>query len=705
MKALGLKPSKSRQAASISRPVGLWGSLVLLFIVLMGVSFYQAAKLGNTGRSHGEAAAALRLLSQRLTTQSLAASQGGDTAFLLLKQLREEFQQNLNRLCIGDAEAGVPALSPELKPELDQIVGQWERLDRQLNAILASRGVITRTKQAVDVVKSKLPALLDASARIVEILRDARAGTNQIYMATRQLMLAQRIENNLTSLLVGDASAINAADQLNKDVSVFSQVVDAMRSGNPALGVDRVATPAAQGALAAIVSDFGDVADRASNLVEIAPQLYSVRQAAVSVEGEGRALFDGTTRLEAAIQEHNRSAALWSNAGLILALLALLSFLAMAHGVLRATRTQLQQSKASNDRNQAAILKLLDEMATLADGDLTVNATVTEDITGAIADSVNYAVDALRTLVTTINESANRVSERAERTRRTSIQLAEASKKQARKIASATDSINDLTHSIERVSNSAELSAKVAEQSLVISQRGVDTVHRTIEGMDKIREHIQDTSKRIKRLGESSQQIGEIVGMITDIADQTNILALNAAIQASSAGEGGRGFAVVADEVQRLAERAANSSKQIEVLVKTIQADTHEAISSMEKSTANVVTGAHQAEDAGKALSEIEKVSHKLADLIRNISEEAREQAIVSGVVAEAMGSIQEITKQTVNATNETAVALAELVNQASDLRKSVEGFKLPDTPALADDMNAARESVANQAGGVAVGV
>ncbi|MGF1546901.1 MAG: methyl-accepting chemotaxis protein [Thiotrichales bacterium] len=678
MKAFSSMQSRGAQSTAIGRTLWLWGSLFAAFIVLMAIAFYQGAVFDELGRRYLDASGNLRLLSQRMTTQSLSAAQGSEASFLMLKQLRGEFQADLNLLLHGDSATGLPPLPAELTPELEQNITLWDRYDRQLAAILASREIVGGTQSAVESVKLKLPQLIDSSNKIIEILRESRANPNQVYLATRQLVLAERIENNLNALFVGERGALESADELNRDVATFSQVVDGMRSGNATLGLDRISVTNGQKQLDAIVLVFGDVADSAGRLVELAPQLLAVKQAASAIEADGRALFEGVSRIERAIHEYNRNNALWTTAGFVLAALAIASFLMLVFGVLRGTNRQLQQTQSVNDRNQQAILTLLDEMATLADGDLTVSATVTEDITGAIADSVNYAVDALRTLVYTINESAGKVSQRAEASRKNSIQLAEASKKQARKIASATDSINDLTHSIARVSNNADISAKVAEQSLVIAQRGVDTVHRTIDGMDRIREHIQDTAKRIKRLGESSQEIGDIVGMITDIAEQTNILALNAAIQASSAGEGGRGFAVVADEVQRLAERAGNASKQIEMLVKTIQADTHEAIGSMEKSTANVVVGANQAEDAGKALGEIEKVTHKLAGLIKDISEEAREQAIVSGVVAEAMGSIQEITKQTVNSTNETAVALADLVGQAAELSKSVEGFKLP---------------------------
>src|SRR5699024_5341357 len=222
--------------------------------------------------------------------------------------------------------------------------------------------------------------------------------------------------------------------------------------------------------------------------------------------------------------------------------------------------------------------------------------------------------------------------------------------------------------------------SEVANHSVEVAHSGGEAVRRTIEGMTSIRESIQDTSKRMKRLGESSQEIGDIVELINDIAEQTNILALNAAIQASTAGEAGRGFGVVADEVQRLAERAGSATRQIETLVRTIQSDTSEAIISMEQSTSGVVSGAQLAENAGHALEEIEKVSNTMARLIGIISSAAREQAQVASEVSGTMGVIREITSQTAEGTAVTARSIGKLATLSAELRRSVSGFTLPDS-------------------------
>ena len=375
---------------------------------------------------------------------------------------------------------------------------------------------------------------------------------------------------------------------------------------------------------------------------------------------------------------------------------AVIPLILLCSNLRTATQLSLQAQQAAEtqrvetDRNQQAIMRLLDEMSSLAEGDLTVQATVTEDITGAIADSVNYAVDALRKLVQTIAQSAIHLDAAARQTQALASHLARASSAQSKQIGSASESIGAMAASIEEVSGNAERAADVARHSVDVAHKGGDAVRRTIDGMNTIRETMQETSKRIKRLGESSQEIGNIVELISDIAEQTNILALNASIQASMAGEAGRGFAVVADEVQRLAERAANATKQIEVLVRTIQTDTNEAVVSMERSTTDVVGGALLAENAGAALEEIEQVSNQIASLVQNISASSRQQSGAVQNIARNMGVLKEISAQTADSTSATSVAIAKLAELSSGLRKSASGFRLPGAP----DPNAATTGV-----------
>lgn len=359
-------------------------------------------------------------------------------------------------------------------------------------------------------------------------------------------------------------------------------------------------------------------------------------------------------------------------------ILTLLFTIRLCYIPFKKQKIALDDMELQSRHNQDAILRLLDEMGDLADGDLTVSATVTEDITGAIADSVNYTIDALRSLVENINTTTLQVASASQETQATALHLIDASDHQAQQITEVSAAINEMAGSIEQVSQNASQSSDVATQSVNLASQGNEAVKKAINGMDTIREQIQETSKRIKRLGESSQQIGDIVELIDDIAEQTNILSLNAAIQATMAGEAGRGFAVVADEVQRLAERSSNATKQIDALVRTIQNDTNEAISSMERSTTEVVSGARLSQDAGASLEQIEAVSHQLAALINNISDAAKQQAQAAVSTSDSMNVIQEITMQTSTGTNESAAAVGRLLELADELRTSVSGFKLP---------------------------
>ncbi len=330
-----------------------------------------------------------------------------------------------------------------------------------------------------------------------------------------------------------------------------------------------------------------------------------------------------------------------------------------------------------NKRNQEAILRLMNEMGSLADGDLTTKATVSEDITGAIADSVNLTVGELRNLVSGVNKTADEVTTGAAGASMVSQRLLTTASSQGEELRKAGDSVELMTQSIGEVSKSAGQSAEVARQSLVTAERGSQAVQNSIKSMNQIRDQIQETSKRIKRLGESSQEIGEIVELISDITEQTNVLALNAAIQAATAGEAGRGFAVVAEEVQRLAERSSEATKQIGAIVKAIQADTQDAVAAMEKSTQGVVEGAQLSDAAGSALSEIDTVTKELAERIQNIAVSTEMQVDIAREVAKSMHNSLTLTSEATMGTNETAATIKELAARARQLKASVSRFKV----------------------------
>ncbi|WP_185268049.1 methyl-accepting chemotaxis protein [Halopseudomonas xiamenensis] len=648
-------------------------SLILLFINFVYVnvqSSYDTEYIGHSGE--------LRVLSQQISKSATEAATGTQQAFGLLLEARNDFEERWGYLTDGREETGLPPTPDTLQEPLARAQADWDKVRANADAILSSQNTVLSLHEVAATLSDTVPQLQIEYEDVVDVLIDSGAPADQVSIAQRQSLLAERILGSVNRVLTGDDDAVLAADSFGRDASLFGRVLEGMLQGNEVIGVSQVTDPDAVGRLEEIADLFGFVAESVDQILLTSPELYQVRLAANNIFTDSQALLDNVSDLSDAFEK--RSDARWINTllGYLLGIIALGSILLIGVQMTRETRQRLAETAATNERNQAAILRLLDEIADLADGDLTAEATVTEDFTGAIADSINYSIDQLRALVETINHTALQVAAAAQETQGTAMHLAEASEHQAQEIAGASAAVNEMAVSIDQVSANAAESAAVAERSVAIANKGNEVVQSTIAGMDVIREQIQDTSKRIKRLGESSQEIGDIVSLINDIADQTNILALNAAIQASMAGDAGRGFAVVADEVQRLAERSSAATKQIEALVKTIQTDTNEAVISMEQTTSEVVSGARLTQDAGVALEEIEKVSTSLAALIQNISNAARQQASSAGHISNTMNVIQEITSQTSAGTTTTARSIGELATLAESMRQSVDGFTLP---------------------------
>ena len=556
---------------------------------------------------------------------------------------------------------------------------RFTRLMNNAAAVLRARGAVSEAAGAARETAALVPRLLTESgalgASLPSPLAPAVSGTLERFEAR-----AQRLQQDVTALTQGAADPGQAAQRIAESSDYLGEVIAGFAGGNSALALPRVTQPEAAKHLKALQGLYTDLSATVRRAVAAAPALPSAQNAARAIAMDARDLAATAPPVPAGASMLVWAPLLLLAAGLSLLLAALLAALRMRRTVER-QRVSADVQRRESDRNQQAILRLLDELSSLADGDLTVQATVTEDITGAIADSINYAVDALRGLVTTINGSAIQLESATRQTQALSQHLARASGAQSKQIASATESAASMAGSVEEVSGNAERASDVARHSVEVAHKGGDAVRRTIDGMNTIRETIQETSKRIKRLGESSQEIGNIVELINDIAEQTNILALNASIQSSMAGDAGRGFAVVADEVQRLAERAANATKQIEVLVRTIQTDTNEAVVSMERSTTDVVGGALLAENAGAALEEIEQVSNQIASLVQNISGSARQQTHAAQNIARNMQVLKEISAQTAESTNATSTAIAKLAELSAGLRKSATGFRLPGNP------------------------
>jgi twitching motility protein PilJ len=653
----------------------LIAALLLSFSAMVGIFWYVGIE-ANHDKEYIGYTSEQQVLSQQIAKYALEASSGVETAFNQLIHYRDRFNETLSNQRNGNVATKLPPSRKSVEDDLSSLEEAWKGFGESIRFVLGGKEGVAVVAEASKVINDMMPKLQAYDEEIVDILLDKKASRETVNLATRQLMLSQRIANNVNHALSGVDVEL-AIERFSEDVEEYGAVLEGMVRGNE--NVAMVKNEEVQAKLFETSMLFTIVSDYVEELLDLSEDLLEIQSAAQTISAKSDDLFASALRLQNSYALAADARPVQPEMAYMFGAIGLLVLFLLGMQVYRDQENRRKHAETENASNQEAILRLLDEMGNLADGDLTTYATVTEDFTGAIADSVNYTIDALRDMVTTINETSGQVSSAARQTQETAQHLTEASTHQADEIATATTSINEMAVSIDEVSKNSEETSDRAMKSVEFAKKGGETVRRNIDGMDRIRETIQETSKRIKRLGESSQEIGDIVELINDIAEQTNILALNAAIQAAMAGEAGRGFAVVADEVQRLAERSSNATKQIEALVKTIQTDTNEAVISMEQSTAGVVNGARLAEESGEALDEIQKVSDDLAGLIQNISASARQQSKAAGNISETMHVIQEITTQTSAGTNETSASIGNLAGLADEMGHSVAGFKLPE--------------------------
>jgi twitching motility protein PilJ len=682
--------AKAKGAASkqpTNRMIVFFLTMMVLGIIGAAGNAYMVLRDADFDARYLELTGELRVLSQQISTSSRQATGGDTEAFDQLEASRNKFSRTIGILKNGTTSPYLPSPQSMLPSELSALDALWNKVDEASTTIVDNRERILFLHEVAKTLNDSIPELQTEYNNVVEILLENKAPADQVAVAQRQSWLAERIARNVDKMLQGGEAAKQAADEFNLDASVFGSVLSGMIQGNKAMRISRVTETDAKASLQEINKLFEFVSGSVDEIFQASPDLLKARTAADGIVIDSPLVMEATSTLAVEIGGLENQRPYTAITTLFFVGVILFGLAGIGVQTFRNTQYRLRETRETNERNQTAILRLLDELADLADGDLTASATVTEDFTGAIADSINFTIDQLRVLVSQINDTAVKVSSAAQETQSTALQLAGASEHQAQEIAGASAAVNEMAVTIDQVSSNAGESSSVAEQAVAIANTGAEVVQNTIHGMDNIREQIQETSKRIKRLGESSQEIGDIVSLINDIADQTNILALNAAIQASMAGDAGRGFAVVADEVQRLAERSSAATKQIEALVKTIQSDTNEAVISMEQTTAEVVRGARLAQDAGTALEEIETVSQELAELIQNISNAARQQALSAGHISNTMNVIQEITSQTSSGTTATAKSIGNLADMANELRESVAGFKLPEDETVSIDV------------------
>ncbi len=665
----------------------LLGLSVLALLIVAGFAFLQgdrvAQQLAATGQS--------LMQSQRLAKSVSQALVGSAPAFADVRESAGELTKRVNGLQQGAPDIGLTAVSTDLQEDLTKITPLTERASKSATVVLGQQAILTQVGSALRTINRQSSDLLEIAETVSSLKLQQSAPPSEVSAAGQLVMLTQRIGKSANEFLTMEGVSPEAVFLLGKDLNSFKEIAQGLRDGSPELRLAGTRDAQTREQLDALLKLYEDTRTQASAILGNLQGLVSAREAQSAILSDSEPLRRSLEELQGKLSGQSGLGAA-TVAGLVLSgVLAVLfavgiAFVQVQEGRgrqgyaeqerLEAERQQQEQRRV-NDANQAAILRLMNELQTVAEGDLTQEATVTEDITGAIADSVNYTVEELRSLVGNVQNTATRVAVTTSQVENTSTELLAASTEQLREIRETGQSVLDMAGRINGVSSQAQESATVARQSLQAAESGLQAVQNAIGGMNAIRDQIQETSKRIKRLGESSQEIGEITELISDITEQTNVLALNAAIQAASAGEAGRGFSVVAEEVQRLAERSGDATRQIAALVKTIQTDTQDAVGAMERSTQGVVEGAKLSDNAGTALSEIDRVSRRLADLIEQISEAASREADSANEVAGNIQHIFAVTEQTGEGTRSTALQVRELSAMAEELRQSVSRFKI----------------------------
>jgi twitching motility protein PilJ len=673
-----------------SRPLAdqirILGAVLVVSLLIAGVAVLLDIQNARNGAALVGVSGQLRTLSQQMAKAMPLALQGDANAFRELRGSQDRFGRMVLALRNGgDVNGTAVPVSPEAAaPALEEVTKLWADTEKNNETVLAQEAALVGLGKSVAIVNAQNQGLLGLADDIAGQKLSSGAGAREITMASELVMLTQRIAKNTNTLLSVEGIQPEIAFLLAKDTNTFRDDVGALLRGNDTLRIPPPRDDAQRSRLVELERGFKKFEEAIGGILSNLQRLVTAKQAGTRMLKENGALLGATEKLFDTYSQEVAGSMVTKLAATAFALLALGTMLLMGKAInddAVARREEAErmrrQTETAKDSTQEAILRLMNEMGDLADGDLTVRATVTEDITGAIADSVNYTIEELAVLVKRINDAATRLTTASEAAQQTSTELLGASRRQSGEIVGAGGQVRDMAKNMAAVSQRADESVRVARQSLEAAQKGAKAVENSIAGMNDIRQQIQETSKRIKRLGESSQEIGEIVELISDITEQTNVLALNAAIQAASAGEAGRGFSVVAEEVQRLAERSGEATKQIGAIVKTIQTDTQDAVQAMEHSTQGVVEGAKLSDAAGQALNEISEVSTSLAGLIERISSDTQAQASTATNVASSMEGILKITERTTDGTQQTAESIGELADLAVELKGSVAGFKV----------------------------
>lgn len=655
--------------------------IVLLISLLFALVFHLVQTRENAARI--ELTVRMQEHNQRLPVIAQNAFTGHENAFEQLLDSRKAIDQSIELLSQG-GYFRQQYLSPvSEKTQLDHlttIINNWSIEEKKIQFIFSDRQAFTHLGEAVSTINSTGNLINQILEQLIAHMTHSGSPSNQLSVITTMRTLVQNVFRSINVVLPSKLPVTEIQNQLSHDRKQFLAIIGALNEGQGVLPLSTLKDSQVREKLEQIKSLFATIDDSIQTIQSEITTVMPARAAANQLIQTNEIMRNSIAVLDHSFQQWEaKTSDLLRKVIYVLTACTIISLCWLIYA-LRGKETaqpRITTTTQGLDKTQEAMLRLLEDMKKMAEGDLTVRTAVTEDVTGAIADAVNFTIEELHTLVEQVNIASLNVVDASSQAQQIAAKLLEDAQQQSLKIKESTIAIVGMIEAMDKVSDTAKESTQVARQSLETAENGGNAVRQTVAGMEEIRVHIQDTAKRIKRLGESAQEISEIVALISDITEQTNVLALNAALQASAAGEAGRGFNIIAQDVQRLAERSTEASKQISRLIKMIQNDTYDAIVAMERSTLEVAKGTQRSHAAGRALEEIETVSKQLAQQVTHIYDTTHAQTQAANTVVENMEKILLITQQTTDGSLATTAAINQITGYAAELKSSVSSFKV----------------------------
>lgn len=656
-----------KDAGANSNNAGLFkkGGLILGGIGLVGAvvcSAIYSSEVGKVSKSI-EAAGAIQVSAQSLIRNAKSAALGEASGIAGIETDKKDIQTKLDFI----KTTGVNSAALE---------NQFTVVAKDVDVITSNKKEIENIDKTFGDAKYLARQVGFVSEELVSVLLQNDAKVNEVAEAERIKIITEKIPD-IISIITDKPESIKSYKSLEKE---FRGYVGSLSQGlaffgDTGGGAKLAQDPIVQGRVQLGRKVVDKMYATTNRIVENLAKIAQSEDASKKIQKNSDSVSNEARAIIAQLESQRASKSVWMYGVALFVFMLIGGVFAFLKSGKDEEKARGNLAKADKERTEAAIMRLLQEISELSRGDLRAKATVTEDITGVIADSINLTIDELNRLIKEINSGAASVNNLAGVFAKTVSNISDQSSKQVTGVGEVNSAVHSLTESITQISENAATSAEVAKESLQAAEEGYENVQNTMRGMDAIRDTIQETSKRIKRLGESSQEIGEIADLVSEITEKTNVLALNAFIQAAAAGEQGRGFRVIAGEIQNMAERANESLNKVTALISSIQTDMQEAIAAMEKTANGVVEGTGVAKQAGESLEKIRDISNKLAEIISNISDSAARQNLEANKVSHNMDNILNIAKESAGLADTAKKGIVEVNSTVEGLKKSVERF------------------------------